>query len=108
MKVWSQGKYVDIHFGDKVCILRLGGFLHNHWFGEGGTFERVTKQKRHLIFVSDSGGVVKTKYGTLGSTVGKMGKEGWCVYLGSIDDRSNVIHDTVKYWDDKTCTFKKK
>ena len=105
MKVWNQGEYIDIHLGERVCILRLGGFLKNHWFGEGGTFARVTKQ--HFVFVSDSGGIVKTKYGKLGSTVGKMGKEGWYVYPGNIDDRS-VIHDTVKYWDDTTLTFKKK
>ena len=59
MKVWYNGANHDIEVGQEVTIYRLGGFLRNHIFGEAGRLDRVTA--KHLIFVSASGGVVKTK-----------------------------------------------
>lgn len=106
MKVWYNGNHADIQIGQTISILRLGGFCHNHLFGEGGKLERVTKQ--HLVFVSESGGIVKTKINNIHNVIGKMGKEGWFISLKNIEEFPHVCHDTVKYWDTKTCTFKKK
>lgn len=104
MKVWYNGKHIDIEIGQTVTLCRLGGFAKS-LFGESGKLERVTKQ--HMIFVSESGGVIKTKIDNIHYIVGKAHKEGWFVSLKPIEEL-NIIHEKVKFWDDKRCIFVKK
>lgn len=104
MKVWYSGKYIDVEIGQTVTMCRIGGFSGG-MFGESGKLERVTKQ--HMIFVSDSGGVVKTKIDNLHHIVGKADKKGWFVSLKPIEEL-NIIYEKVRFWDDKRCVFVKK
>ena len=104
MKVWYDGKYIDMEIGQTVTLCRIGGFSQG-LFGESGKLERTTKQ--HMIFVSESGGVIKTKIDNLHHTVGKAYKEGYFVSLKSTEEL-NVIYEKVRFWDDKRCVFVKK
>lgn len=93
MKVWYCGEYIDMEIGQTVTLCRIGGFSQG-LFGESGKLERTTKQ--HMIFISESGGVVKTKIDNLHYTIGKAHKKGWFVSLKSPKEL-NIIYEKVKF-----------
>lgn len=57
MKVLNNGKYVEVELGRKVLVARCGSGMTI--FGEFGKLDRVTKN--HMVFVTDSGAVVKLR-----------------------------------------------
>lgn len=104
MKVWHDGKYIELEIGQIVTMCRVGGFSHS-LFGESGKLNRITKQ--HLIFVSNSGGEIKTKIDNLHWVVGKAKEEGWFISLKPFEEL-DIIYEKVRFWDRKRCEFVKK
>lgn len=104
MKVWYNGKHIELEIGQTVTMCRVGGFSHG-LFGESGKLNRITK--RHLVFVSDSGGEIKTKIDNLNYVVGKANEEGWFISLKPFEEL-DIIYERVKFWDRKKCEFVKK
>lgn len=70
MKIYDYGKFENIEIGQKVFIGWCGS--GHSVFGEYGTLDRATS--RHLVFVTDSGAVVKTKIDNLSVVVGEAAK----------------------------------
>lgn len=103
MKVWNNGKWIDMEIGQEVTVLRFGGFLKDHPFGEAAKLQRVTKN--HLIFETDSGAIVKTAIDNIHAVRGKAEKEGYSVSLKKISEFPNIIIERVKYWNRKKCCF---
>lgn len=104
MKVWHDGKYIELEIGQTVTMCRIGGFSHA-LFGESGKLNRITKQ--HLVFVSNSGGEIKTKIDNLYCVVGKAKEEGWFISLKPFEEL-DIIYEKVRFWDRKRCEFVKK
>lgn len=102
MKVWNNGKFVEVEIGQKVLVARCSS--GKSYFGEFGKIERVTT--KHIVVVTDSGAVVKTEIDTL-HTVGKAAKEGYFVSL-IVDGREDMIHENVKFWNFKKMCFENK
>lgn len=104
MKVFANGKLVDVEFGQRFYVGRCGS--GRSCFGEFAVLERSTKS--HLVFKTDSGAVVKTHLDDLG-TVGKAANSHYFVSM-IVDgrDTANYIHENVKYWNDKKLCFEKK
>lgn len=109
MKIWAtvlgthRKGWVDIQFGQEVTVFRCG--LGRSVFGEKAYLRRANS--KNLIFITESGAEVKTKADSLG-TVGKARKEGYCVSLYTIDTFDDIIHEKVRYWNNKTCEFEKR
>ena len=76
MKVLYYGDR-DIEIGQKVFVGHCGS--GHTCFGEYGVLERTTK--RHLVFRTDSGAVIKTAIDNLHKVVGKAGEQGNFVSL---------------------------
>lgn len=106
MKVWYNGRFEDVIVGQKVLVARTGSC--KTYFGEFATLERKTAN--HLVFVTESGAVVKTKISNLHEVVGKAGKEGYFVSLkveGRESDK-NFISEDVRFWNSKKKCFENK
>ena len=102
IKVWDFGKFVDVELGQRVLVAKCGS--GKSYFGEFGKIERTTK--KHIVIVTDSGAVVKTKIDSL-STVGKAAKERYFVSL-HVDRCEDMIHSKVMYWNEKKACFENK
>lgn len=105
MKVWFFNECIDIEIGQKVLIARYGS--GHSYFGEFGKFERATDS--HLVFVTDSGAIVKTERESL-NTIGKAKKAGYWVST-RVEDRENdknFIKLPVSYWNNKKCCLEYK
>lgn len=102
MKVWNFGKFVNVTIGQKVLVARCGS--GTSLFGEFGKIERTTG--KHIVIVTDSGSIVKTGIEDL-NPIGKARKEGYFVSL-HIDGREDMIHECVRYWNEKKLTFENK
>ncbi len=75
-------------------------------FGEKATFSKATDS--HLVFVTESGAVVKTKRDNLHSVIGKAAKAGYIVTTKAYEDFEEMINEEVKFWNDKTFKFENK
>lgn len=75
------------------------------YFGEFGKLARAAAN--NLVFVTDSGAVVKTSIGNIHSVSGKAAKEHYWVSLNveGREDDSDFIRQDVRYWDDKKLCF---
>lgn len=106
MRVWSNGKFIDMHIGQKVLVAYCG--LGHTYYGEFGTLERVTS--RHMVFVTDSGAVVKTAIDNIHHVVGKAKNEGYFVSVNveGRENDSNFVHQNVRFWNNKKCCFENK
>lgn len=105
MKVWYDGKYLEMSIGQEVtiyCCHRGSGQA----MGERAILMQITK--RHLIFITDSGAVVKTKLDNLHAVVGHAKECGYCVSPKPIKAFPGIRHEKVRFWDKKSCTFVKK
>ena len=102
MKVWNFDKFVDVEIGQKVLVARCSS--GKSYFGEFGKIARVTDN--HIVVITDSGAVVKTNIETL-STVGKAAKAGYFVSL-RIEGREDMIHERVRFWNEKKMCFENK
>lgn len=106
MKVWNDGKFVEVEIGQRVLVATCGS--GRSYFGELGKLDRVTSS--HMVFVTDSGAVVKTKvdaYGATLQTVGKAAKNHYFVSL-IVEGREDMIHQNVRYWNEKKLCFENK
>lgn len=104
MKVFAYGKFENLEIGQKVLVARCGS--GRSYFGEFAFFERKTKQ--HLVFITESGSVVKTNENL--NTVGKASKAGYFVSL-RIEGRENdkeFMKQRVHYWNDKKAVMEYK
>lgn len=101
MKVWYDGHWIDMCVGQVVTVFRCGS--GRTVFGELATLTRVTKQ--HLVFTTDSGATVKTQLDNIHATIGRAKDNGYCVSPKTVDAFPYMIHEEVRYWDHKTCTF---
>lgn len=104
LKIWNYGDWMEIQIGQDVTIFRSGS--GHSTFGEKATLSRTTKQ--HLVFVTESGAQVKTAIDNLSRVVGKAAKEGYCVSIRKYDDFKDIIHETVRFWNEKKLTFEYK
>ena len=75
MKVWNRGKLIEMEIGQNVFVGRCGS-MHTV-FGEYAKLERTTKQ--HLVFKTESGGIIKTAIDNLYKVAGKAGQQDWWV-----------------------------
>ena len=96
MKVWNCGKFIDVELGQRFLVATCGG--GHSIFGEYAVLDRITEQ--HLVFVTDSGTVVKTAKDNLHHVVGKAAKANYFV-SASIERNDNFIVSRVHYWNDK-------
>lgn len=106
MKVWFNGNFVDMQVGQKVLVARCG--LGRTYYGEFGTLTRTTG--RHLVFVTESGAIVKTAIDNLSHVVGKAKNEGYFVSI-FVDGRKedpDFIHQNVRFWNEKKLCFENK
>lgn len=105
MKTWYCGKMVDMKVGQKVLIYRIGSGLS--YFGEFATLKTT---KMHMVFVTESGAVVKTKIDNLHDVVGKAKANGYNVslYVDRAENDKNFVHSKVMFWNDKKCCFETK
>lgn len=103
MKVLNNGKLVEVKLGQKVLVARCGS--GRTIFGEFGKLDRVTKN--HMVFVTDSGAVVKTAVDNIQQVVGKAAKAGYFVSLIT-EGRDNLIHLNVSFWNEKKLCFENK
>ena len=106
MKVWFNGNFENISFGQKVLVARISS--GKTYFGEFAKLERKTAS--NLVFVTESGAVVKTKVDNIHEVVGKAKNEGYFVSL-RVEGRekdSNFIREKVKFWNSKKCCFENK
>ena len=104
MKVWHCGDFVEVKLGQRVSVLRCG--WGHSVFGEAATLERATAQ--HLVFVTDSGAVVKTGRENL-MTVGKAAKNHYFVSLHQPEEYGDdFCQSQVSFWNEKTCRLEKK
>ena len=101
MKVWNYGKFINVEIGQRFLIASCGS--GHSIFGEFATLERTTKQ--HLVFVTESGSVVKTAKDNLSHVVGKF--ENYFV-SPNIENRENLIKQRVYYWNNKKCCMEYK
>lgn len=101
MLVWFNGKFHDMQIGQEVTVFRCGSGKTT--YGESARLDSANS--KNLIFVTDSGAVVKTDKENLHKTVGKAAKEGYVVTLKSIDQFAEMIIENVTYWDEKKCIF---
>lgn len=101
MKVWNDGKFVDMAIGQRVTVFRVSS--GRTCFGEPATLAKATAQ--HLIFTTDSGAIVKTKLDNINAVIGKAAAERYCVSLKQADEFYDLILENVRFWDKKTCTF---
>lgn len=102
MKVWNLGKFVDVEIGQKVLVARCGS--GKSYFGEFGKIARTTN--KHIVVVTDSGAIVKTDIDTL-NTIGKAAKNHYFVSL-IVEGREDMIHQNVRYWNEKKLCFENK
>lgn len=91
--VWNCGSWMGIKIGQEVTIFRCGS--GHTVFGERAHLERTTKQ--HLVFVTESGAIVKTAIDNLHQVVDKAAKERYCVSIRKYDDFEDIIHETVRF-----------
>lgn len=101
MKVWYDGHLIDMYIGQVVTVFRRGS--SRTVFGELATLTKATT--RHLIFTADSGAIIKTQLDNIHATIGRAKESGYCVSPKSVDNFPYMIHEAVRYWDCKTCTF---
>ena len=111
MKVWTfkhdgtaNTGWVNIEIGQEVTVFHSHS-LHTT-FGERAHLERTTAQ--HLVFITESGAVVKTAIDNLFRVVGKAAKAHYCVSLRKYDDFEHMLHENVRYWNNKKCCFETK
>lgn len=102
MKIWKETKWIEVNENEVFFVGRCGS--GHTVFGERAYFTRATKQ--HLIFTTESGSIVKTNDSL--NTIGKANKEGYFVSIGDRTDNENIIHERVKYWNDKKICFEYK
>lgn len=60
-----------------------------------------------MVFVTDSGAVVKTAVDNIQQVVGKAAKAGYFVSLIT-EGRDNLIHRNVSFWNEKKLCFENK
>lgn len=104
MKVWYDGRHIDMEIGQTVTVFRCGSGLST--FGEAATLSRVTAQ--HLVFTTESGATVKTSKYNIHRVIGRARDNNWCVSLRAYEAFTHIIHENVRFWDKKTCTLVKK
>lgn len=104
MKVWYNGGHIDMEIGQTVTVFRCSSGRSS--FGEPGKLERVTAQ--HLVFVSESGAVIKTAKNNIHQVIGRAQKNGYHVSPKAFDSFPNIIREAARFWDEKTCTLVKK
>lgn len=96
MKVWDNGKWIELELGHRVFIGQSG---RGHTvYGEFGTFIKTTK--KHCVFRSDSGSEVKTPIDNIMQTSGGWREAGWWVSL--LTERE-YTHRRPAYWNQKKC-----
>lgn len=100
MRVLYDNKLIDIEIGQSVTVFRVSSM--GNYFGEPARLAYRTV--RHLVFVTDSGAIVKTNVGDTCQVIGKAEKNGWKVSLKSFDEL-NITRQNVKFWDSKSCKF---
>lgn len=104
MKVWYNGKYIEMNIGDRATVLRTSSGRSS--FGEGATLTGTTAS--HLVFTTDSGATVKTKKDNIHDVVGRASKSGYCVSPHAPEGFEKMLHEEVRFWDSKSGTFVKK
>lgn len=104
MKVWNFGKLVDIEIGQRVLVAKCG--LSRCRYGELAKLDRL--EKKYMVFVTDSGAIVKTKIDNL-CTVGKAEKAGYRVYLNTEEINNELFFKSnVLYWNKEKVCFENK
>lgn len=102
MMVYKFGEAVELDENTEIFVGRCGS--GHTVFGERAKFTKALA--KHLVFTTESGAIVKTNYNM--NTVGKASKEGYFVGLGDRTNDENVIHENVRYWNDKKLCFETK
>ena len=96
-----EGSFEDVEVGARCIVAHCGS--GKSYFGEFGT---VTKElKNHLVITTDSGTIVKVD--DMFRTVGKAKKAGYFASLKT-DNREDMIHQRVHYWNDEKCRLEYK
>lgn len=64
----------------------------------------------HMVFVTESGAVVKTKIDNLHDVVGKTKANGYNIslYVDRAENDKNFVHSKVMFWNDKKHCFETK
>ena len=99
MKTWFDGKFMEMYVGQVVTVYRCGE--DHKEYGEFATLTRATK--RYLVFTTDSGATVKTRWDCLHATVGKAKGQGYCVFPKPVDAFSLMIHKEVRCCNSGSC-----
>lgn len=102
MKVWTFGKYEDFEIGQRVFVGRCGS--GRSVFGEYATLTRTTK--RHLVFTTESGSIIKTAIDNLNKVSGKAEKAGY--FVSSKVEGREFCKARVHYWNSNKCCFEYK
>lgn len=104
MKMWYNGRDVEVKLGQKVTVFRIGG--GTTIFGEAATLTRFTKQ--HAVFTTESGATVKTAIDNIHGVVGRAKQDGYAISLAAPESHPNLIPQDVWFWDEKSCKLVKK
>lgn len=97
--------WITIEMGQEVTVFKRRGYGLN-CIGEKARLEKTTKN--HMVFVTESGAVVKTKIDNIFVTVGKAYNSGYAVDLRKFEDWTNITHRETKFWNDKKCCYENK
>lgn len=95
-------EHITITSDTTVFVGRCGSGLTV--FGERAYLTKILK--RHLVFTTESGAIVKTDFDA--HTVGKAFKEHYFVALRDMTNEEHVMHHEVSYWNNKKCCFEYK
>ena len=57
------------------------------------------------MFITESGVQVKTAINNLHYIVGKTAKERYCVSIRKYDEFKDIIHERVRFWNEKKLIF---
>ena len=100
----SNTGWINIEIGQEVTVFKCGSGLTV--YGEKAHLERTTAQ--HLVFVTESGAIVKTAIDNLFKVVGKAARAHYCVSLTKYEKFTHMVHSNVRYWNSKKCCFETK
>lgn len=96
LRVWKLGEFIEIDENTEFYVGRCGS--GHTVFGERAKLHKVLA--KHLVFITESGALVKTTIDTM-STVGKAKANDYWVGLGDRTDNPNYIYQPVHYWNEK-------
>lgn len=102
MKVWTYGCFEDLEIGQRFFVGRCGG--GHSVFGEYATLTGTTK--KHLVFTTESGSIIKAAIDNLNMVAGKAKKAGY--FVSTKVEGREFYKERVSYWNSNKCCFEYK